>query len=58
MGMQYKHIKTGNLYQLMCVANNKSDKPNFPQIAVYRDVRTGEIYARPYAEFIEKFEKV
>ena len=56
--MEYKHIKTGNLYQLMCVANNKSDKPNFPQIAVYRDVRTGEIYARPYAEFIEKFEKV
>lgn len=56
--MEYKHIKTGNLYQLMCVANKKADKPNFPQIAVYRDVRTGEIYARLYAEFIEKFEKV
>ena len=56
--MRYKHIKTGNEYNLMFIANKKADKPNFPQIAVYRDVRTSEIYARPYAEFIEKFEKV
>ncbi|MHA3051134.1 hypothetical protein [Acinetobacter sp. ANC 4640] len=42
----------------MCIANKQSAKPNFPEIAVYRNLKDGAIYARLYAEFLEKFEKV
>lgn len=56
--MNYKHIKTGNEYELMFVANRQSTKPNFPEMAVYRNLKDGVIYARPWAEFKEKFVRV
>ncbi len=56
--MNYRHIKTGNSYALIVVANKGSSKPNFPEIAVYQSLKDGVVYARPYTEFKEKFEKV
>ena len=53
----YRHIKTGNSYALIVVANKGSSKPNFPEIAVYQSLKDGVVYARPYTEFKEKFEK-
>ena len=56
--MNYKHVKTGNEYELVFVANKQSAKPNFPEMAVYRSLKDGVVYARPYTDFKEKFEKV
>lgn len=56
--MNYKHVKTGNEYELMFVANRQSTKPNFPEMAVYRNLKDGVIYARPWAEFQEKFVRI
>ena len=56
--MKYKHIKTGNKYTLIFIANMKSTKPNFPEMAVYQSLKDGLMYARPYAEFQENFVKI
>ena len=52
----YVHKKTGNIYKLFTVANNKSGREGFPPICIYMCRSTGTIYARPLDEFSEKVE--
>lgn len=54
--MKYRHIKSREIYELLCVANKDSQRPDFPPMAVYRHP-SGNIYARPLDVFIKKFEK-
>ena len=55
--MKYMHVRTGNIYKLLHVANEvNSDK--FPKMAVYQSNSTGEIYARHYQDFLNKFVEV
>lgn len=50
----YKH-HSGRVYQLICVANTVVTDPSYVPTAVYKDIDTGAVYSRPYAEFEEKF---
>lgn len=53
--MIYKHKKTGNLYQLINIANEcNTDK--FPKMAVYFSLIDGKVYARPFDDFMNAFE--
>ena len=53
--MKYKHIKTGNIYELINIAN-ECDTKKFPRMAVYFSTIDGKIYARPFSDFINAFE--
>ncbi len=53
--MKYKHIKTGNIYELINIAN-ECDTEKFPRMAVYFSTIDGKIYARPFSDFINAFE--
>lgn len=53
--MKYKHIKTGNIYELINIAN-ECDTDKFPKIAVYFSLVDGKIYARPFDDFMKAFE--
>ena len=50
----YRHIKTGNKYELLFEAINKSDDDLI--VFVYEDMQ-GNKYTRNDVEFLEKFEK-
>lgn len=52
--MKYKHLKTGNIYNLMAVANTTASDYRFPLTAVYVN-QDGEVFARPMIEFSAKF---
>lgn len=49
------HKKTGSKYRIVVVANKNSGREGFPKMVVYISMNDGEIYARPYSEFVEKF---
>lgn len=55
--MKYKHIKTGNIYELINIAN-ECDAEKFPKMAVYFSLVDGKIYARPFKDFIKAFELI
>ena len=55
--MRYKHIKTGNIYQLINIAN-ECDTEKFPKTVVYLSEKDSKLYARSFQEFLEKFEFV
>ena len=55
--MKYKHIKTGNIYELINIAN-ECDTERFPKMAVYFSTIDGKIYARPFIDFINAFESI
>ena len=55
--MRYKHLKTGNIYQLINIAN-ECDTDKFPKMAVYFSEKGGNVYARPFKDFLERFEFV
>ena len=55
--MRYKHIKTGNTYQLINIAN-ECDTEKLPKTVVYFSEKDGKMYARSFKEFLEKFEFV
>lgn len=50
------HKESSDLYTIKCVANLHSTKPGFVPTVVYQNAKTGEIWSRPYHEFIEKFQ--
>ncbi len=52
----YTHIKTGNKYRLICIANNKPNEEILAEMAVYGDAN-GDIWSRPIDEFYDKFKK-
>ncbi len=53
--MKYKHKKTGNIYELINIANEcNTDK--FPRMVVYFSTVDGLIYARPFDDFMNAFE--
>ncbi|MES2662313.1 MAG: DUF1653 domain-containing protein [Pseudomonadota bacterium] len=51
----FKHIKNGDLYELIGSALNEA---NQKPLAIYKSVTTGLIWARPFNEFLSKFELV
>lgn len=53
IGHVYIHIKTGNPYLVLEIANTDSE---WPQIVVYVDVNR-KVWARPIIEFVDKFKK-
>ena len=46
---------TGIRYDMICVANERTTKKGFERVVVYRNSETGEVFARPVEEFIQKF---
>ena len=56
----WKHIKNGNVYQFLHHANvDCENEEKWPHLVVYKETFCDEwIYARPYKEFLEKFEPV
>lgn len=59
--MLYRHLKTGNLYELMHIAIDATNARNGTLIAIYRPYHVelhSKIYVRDWIEFIEKFEEV
>ncbi len=53
---KFTHVKTGNPYTLMCIANSTAEKKEYVETAVYID-HAQNIFSRPNAEFNEKFKK-
>lgn len=52
--MRYKHIKTGNIYELINIAN-ECNTEKFPKMAVYFSNIDGKVYARPFNDFMSAF---
>ena len=53
--MKYKHKKTGNIYELINIANEcNTDK--FLRMVVYFSIVDGLIYARPFDDFMLAFD--
>lgn len=53
---RYVHVKSGGLYDVLHIATSEADGTT--QIAVYRSVETGQVWARPTSEFFAKFVEV
>ncbi|MEO5350217.1 MAG: DUF1653 domain-containing protein [Magnetococcus sp. YQC-3] len=56
---EYKHIKTGNIYNVMQVVRNANNP--YQMMVVYKstvnsDFPAGTTWVRPYDEFMGKFE--
>lgn len=59
IGRVFMHTKTSNIYILVSIANLASeDAVKFPPTALYMNCVTREMWARPLAEFVTKFELV
>ena len=59
IGRVFMHTKTSNIYILVSIANLSSeDAVKFPPTALYMNCVTREMWARPLAEFVTKFELV
>lgn len=56
--MKYIHEKSGVTYSLLCIANQGLNDDKWVETAVYQSEKDLKIYARPYADFKEKFKKV
>lgn len=55
-GKVYKHIKSGGLYRLVCLAVHEGTGAHY---AVYESLKTGEVWLRPSEEFFDgRFEEV
>ena len=52
--MKYKHNKTGNIYELINIAN-ECDTEKFPKMVVYFSLIDGSVYARPFGDFHRAF---
>ena len=55
--MKYKHKKTGNIYELINIAN-ECNTEKFPKMVIYFSLVDGLIYARPFYDFHAAFEFV
>lgn len=52
----FKHYKKGTIYKLISIANlETTDQTKFPTMAVYVDIETELVWARPLEEFIKNF---
>ena len=54
---KYRHIKTGNVYRLVAITNEFTNRSGFVKTAVYLSEDT-MLYSRPMHIFNEKFERV
>lgn len=55
----FRHIKTGNIYEMLMVTNTTcKDNNKFVTTVVYKDTETDALYSRPFSEFVSKFEVV
>jgi hypothetical protein len=55
----FKHIKTGNIYEMLMITNTTcKDHNKFVPTVVYKDTETETLYSRPFSEFVSKFEAV
>lgn len=52
---EYIHIKNGDIYTVILLANENSDK--WKTQVIYKDSKNN-IWARPISEFIEKFKEI
>ena len=54
----FKHNKSGDIYELLMITNVNATRDDFILTAVYRDVVTDELWSRPFKEFNEKFSSI
>lgn len=52
--LRFQHIKSGCVYELVTLANTTAKKPEYVTTVVYKN-KQGEVFSRPFDEFIEKF---
>lgn len=50
VGKLYKHYK-GNVYRVLHIANEKSDRPGWPITVVYQDIDSHAVWARTLEEW-------
>jgi hypothetical protein len=55
-GTKYKH-HNGNIYEVLLIANENSDRAEYPITVVYVGVN-GNIWAKPLDNFLEKMSLV
>lgn len=46
---------SGRIYQVMCLANEDSTKPQYPVTVVYFNVENGKIWSRPLDDWARSF---
>lgn len=54
MARVFKHYKTGNLYEYVGEAKHSE---NLGTLVLYKSMKTGELWARPWPIFFEKVMK-
>ena len=50
----WKH-HSGEMYSMICIANEFTTRPDFERVVVYQHSETKVLYARSVEEFLEKF---
>lgn len=55
--LNWQHY-SGKNYHMICVANESTNKEGFERVVVFRDPETGEVYARPFEVFLQKFKPI
>ena len=56
--MQYKHIKTGRVYNTLHIAIDCTNGAGNKNYVVYQSVISGEVYVRESKEFLTKFKEI
>jgi len=57
--MRYRHLKTGNLYQLLSEGRDCTNARDGERVAIYhRDGDASQLFVRELTEFHQKFQAV
>ena len=56
-GLTYTHIRTGHRYTVVDRCQTKVGKDWVDGVVYERYLTAGQLYVRPYREFVEKFER-
>lgn len=54
--LDWRHLKSGEHYQMIAIANQTATKEGFEPTVVYKKVSTGEVFSRSAEAFYQKFE--
>ncbi|WP_105621124.1 DUF1653 domain-containing protein [Cronobacter malonaticus] len=54
--IDWRHLKSGEHYQMIAIANQTATKEGFEPTVVYKKMSTGEVFSRSAETFYQKFE--
>lgn len=53
----YENIRSGKVYEIICISNTKSTRTDFPVTVVYVGVGDGDVWSRPLGEFLNRVKR-